>query len=398
MKEPGAEKGRAASLAERLRERVRREGAISFRDWMQAALYDEQEGYYCRTGRVRWGLAGDYRTSPELSSLFSATFAKFFASLYEDSGAPAQWTILEAGAGAGHFARGVLETLSKFFPQVFKATRYLIDEASMNARQRALELLLPFKERVKFQRLDEIKRPIGAGIIFSNELLDAMPVHRVVMRQGKLREMCVCLNEANEFVWTEKDLTAPRLDNYFEDIGVPLAEGQIAEVNLAAGDWLCRAAACLNRGYIITVDYGAEAFELYGAPHRFEGTLRAFRQHSFVDNVLSHPGSQDITTTIDWTHIKQAGEKCGLETVSFERQDQFLLRVGLLEQLEQMTAQTQSEAEALMMRTSVREMILPGSMSQRFQVLVQSRLPRPEIKRRLKACSRCALSDAFKSF
>jgi SAM-dependent MidA family methyltransferase len=362
-----------ASLDARLRERIGREGRLTFHDWMQAALYDESEGYYCRRDHAPWGRAGDYRTSPESSPLFAVTFAGYFAALYQELDSPSELTLLEAGAGAGHFAHGVLETLARRYPHVFRATRYLIDEVSAESRERLLKLLHSFKEKVDFIRLDELVEPFSAGIIFSNELLDAMPVHRVIMRDGKLLELCVGLDQANEFVWTETEPTTARLAAYFEEQDVRLDEGQLAEVNLSAPEWLCRVARALNRGYIITVDYGAEASALYSQQQRPSGSLRSFAQHRFADNVLSHPGAQDITTTVNWTQLKRAGEECGLETVSLERQDQFLLRAGLLEQLERMNATTESEADALMLRTGAREMILPGGMSESFQVLIQKR-------------------------
>lgn len=362
-----------ATLDARLRERIGQEGRLTFRDWMEAALYDESAGYYCRREHAPWGRAGDYRTSPERSPLFAATFAGYFAALYQQLDSPSELTLLEAGAGAGHFARGVLETLARRYPHVFRAMRYLIDEVSAESRERLLKLLHAFEEKVDFIRLDEIIKPFAAGIIFSNELLDAMPVHRVIMRDGKLLELCVGLDQAGEFVLTETEPTTARLAAYFEEQDVRLAEGQSAEVNLSASDWVCRAALALNRGYVITVDYGAEAGALYSPQHRPMGSLRAFAQHRFADNALSHPGAQDITTTVNWTQLKRAGEKCGLETLSFERQDQFLLRAGLLEQLERMSATAESEADALRLRTSAREMILPGGMSESFQVLIQKR-------------------------
>ncbi|HEY0545228.1 MAG TPA: SAM-dependent methyltransferase [Pyrinomonadaceae bacterium] len=369
-----AEQRSGATLAARLRERIRLEGAITFRDWMQFALYDESEGYYCRRDNAIWGRAGDYRTSPERSPLFAATFAGYFAKLYEELDAPAAWTILEAGAGAGHFARGVLQTLESQYPQVFNATRYLIDEVNLKGRERLRQFLNPFKDKIDFVSLDEIEEPLDAGIIFSNELLDAMPVHRVRLRDGRLFELCVGLDEADEYVWIEAEPTTQLLETYFTDLQVRLVEGQRAEVNLAAGVWLCRAARALQSGYVITVDYGAEASELFNPHARPEGSLRAFAQHRFAGNVLAHPGEQDITTTIDWTHLKRAGESCRLETLSFERQDKFLLRAGLPEHLERMTGTAHAGADALMLSTGAREMILPGGMSESFQVLVQKRL------------------------
>jgi Uncharacterized conserved protein len=374
MMEHDAEKRSAASLTRRLRERIKSFGPISFSEWMKAALYDEREGYYCRSDLKRWGREGDYRTSPERSRLFAATFARYFAQLYHELGSPQEFTILEAGAGAGHFAHDVLETLKRFHQHVFHATRYLIDEASTDARARAKSLLAPFKERVAFLQPENLEKRIGTGIIFSNELLDAMPVHRVLVKNGKLLELCVGLDEADEFIWIETEPTTLLLEKYFFELGVRPAEGYYAEVNLAAADWLCRASASLLKGYIITVDYGAHAAQLYQNNHRRTGTLRAFRQHRFADNPLDSPGAQDITSTVNWTHIQHAGQKCGLETLSLERQDTFLLRAGLLEQLELLTAASASEAETIILRTSAREMILPGSMSSSFQVLIQKRI------------------------
>lgn len=165
----------------------------------------------------------------------------------------------------------------------------------------------------------------------------------------------------------------PHLTAYFERIGVGPLEGQIAEINLQAQEWMALAASTLRRGYLVIVDYGAEATELYHAAHRQQGTLRAFHHHQFAHDPLAHPGQQDLTTTIDWTSLIQTGEENGLHRVTFERQDKFLLRVGLLDQLETMTAGMSNGAEALALRSTARDLILPGGMSQSFQVLVQKR-------------------------
>jgi SAM-dependent MidA family methyltransferase len=363
-----------ASLAERLREQIRRAGPITFRDWMAAALYDEREGYYCRSDKKRWGRAGDYRTGPEMSPMFAATFARFFAALYAALGAPPAWTIIEAGAGAGHFARGVLQTLQRWYPHIFAATLYVIDEASSDGRERARRELAPFIERVEFRPLDAAAPQSVEGIIFANELLDAFPVHRVQLRDGRLLELYVGLNAANDFHWVPDEPSTPSLAAYFESIGVSLREGQVAEVNLEAEEWIARAASVLKRGHLVLVDYGAEATALYHAKHRQQGTLRAFQLHRLVADTLARPGEQDLTTTVDWTHIIKACAGAGLQHTSFEPQDAFLLRAGLLSQLERMTAEINSaSAEALALRASVRELILPGGMSESFQVLVQEK-------------------------
>jgi SAM-dependent MidA family methyltransferase len=368
-----SEKGQS-SLASRLLLRIGREGPITFRDWMEAALYDPLEGYYQKPWRERWGRAGDYRTSPERSPLFAATFAGYFATLYEHLCAPDSWTIVEAGAGACHFARGVLEVFQRDYPKVFKATRYIIDEASEPARDAARVTLAPFAGQVEYRRLSDITSPFETCVVFSNELPDAFPVHRVMMLDGHLRELRVGADQGTgAFKWIFSEPSDARLHTYLEGAEINLNEGQVAEVNLAVEDWLAAVAGVIGRGYVITVDYGAEACELYSAPHRREGTLRAFSRHRLAANVLDHPGEQDLTTTVDWTNFKRAGLAHGLDTVSLEGQDQFLLRAGLLDQLERMTARDGSEAEAMILRTSVREMILPGGMASSFQVLVQKK-------------------------
>ncbi|HVG22495.1 MAG TPA: SAM-dependent methyltransferase [Blastocatellia bacterium] len=360
----------APPLAGRLRERIRREGAVSFRDWMAAALYDAREGYYVRPDLVRWGRAGDYRTAPERSPLFAATFARYFAGLFGESHSPRECAITEAGAGAGSFARGVLGTLQRDHPTIFHATRYVIDEVSPSARERAREALKEFAGRVEFRSLAETALDVGEGIVFANELLDAFPVHRVRLRDGKLYEQFVELGEGQRFVFTEREPSTPRLREYFEGVGVELSEGQVAEVNLGVEEWVNRAASTLKRGHIIIVDYGAQARDLYAATHRQEGTLRAFHRHRLAQDPLDMMGEQDLTTTIDWTNVRRAGEKAGLTVESFDRQDEFLLRAGLLDQLERMATEATSDADALILRASVRELILPGGMSESFQVMV----------------------------
>lgn len=359
------------SLTDRLRERIQREGAISFHDWMAIALYDAEGGYYC-SERQRWGRGGDYRTSPERSVLFAATFARYFAKLYQQLQSPTEWTVIEAGAGAGEFAAGVLNTLRVRSPEVYAATRYIVDEVSSDSRADAQRRLAEFKGKVRFERLDALAVE-RAGIVFTNELLDAFPVHRVTMQGGKVREFFVDTTEAGEFEWRVLDPSSERLETHFADAGIHLAEGQIAEVNLGIDDWLQSASAKLERGYLITVDYGAEAGELYSATARPGGTLRGFRRHQLTQDVLANPGTQDITSSVNWSQVTRAGEALGLETIEFESQDRFLMNEGLLEELELMVSGTADEAEKLRLRTSAREMILPEMMAASFQVLVQEK-------------------------
>jgi len=356
-------------LADRLRERIERDGPITFRDWMQAALYDTPDGYY-RRRRIRQGRAGDYRTAPETSPLFGAVFAHYFMKSYFDLSAPDEFTIIDVGAGAGDFARAVLTTLQREFPKVFNATRYIIDEISNDARSQALTKLGEFKDRIQFQSLSEIESPLPHAIIFSNELLDAFPVHRVIGRNGKIRELRVGLNEGDEFTWIEDELSSD-VAEYCERIRLQLGEGQIYEVNLTAGEFISRAAQVIGEGLLITVDYGADRNMLLDDPNRFRGTLRAFHRHSFVDDLLARPGEYDLTTTVDWTQIQEAASRSGLETLRLQRLDEFLLSEGAPDELFTIGNQIRDPVELLNFNAAARQLIMPDGMAAAFQVLVQ---------------------------
>jgi len=353
---------------------------------MQVALYDPQFGYYCRKDRTRWGREGDYRTLPERTPLFAATLARYFFKLYQQLDSPPEWTIVEAGAGEGQFAEVVLQTLERQYAPAFAALRYVVDEQSAASRGVLQERLARFGNKVSFLPLSDLRTDI-TGIVFSNELLDALPVHRVMLENGNLRELYVTLSDEGEFAWTSGPLSTPQLSEYFDLVGVHLAhEGQIAEVNLDLNTWLTTAASQLSRGYLVTIDYGDTAENLLtprgthqrgtGVPPvwpRDEGTLRAYHRHQFHD-VLKHPGENDLTTTIDWTYVRKLGKRLNLETVLFERLDKFLWSVGLLDQLDLIAAQTDVESEKASLRTGARELILPTGMSPSFQILVQRKV------------------------
>ena len=360
------------SLAERLRELIRRDGPITFHDWMKAALYDPSGGYYQRSDLERWGRGGDYRTSPERSELFAATFARYFAKLYDGLQRPEEWTIVECGAGDGGFAAGVLRTWSDRFPEVFEATRYVVYELSDDALARARERLRAFGTRVELYSDFELVSA-GRGIYFSNELLDAFPVHRVVKNRDGLSELYVTLDSEERFAWSTGPLSTERLADYCRAYSRELANGQIIEINLAIDDWLAQVAGKLDEGFLITVDYGEESADLYDSARRPQGSLRGFSRHAFVDDLLAQPGESDLTTTINWTQVKSTGERCGFKVIEFASQDRFLLNAGLLEEMEVMLEKAGTDAGKLALSTSAREMILPGGMASSFQILVQQK-------------------------
>src|SRR5215213_9181952 len=333
---------------------------------MKAALYHPGGGYYQRSDRKRWGREGDYRTSPERSELFAATFARYFVNLGEEL-----TTIVEGGAGDGSFAAGVLRTLRDQFPLRFAETRYVVYELSDDARPRAQERLSEFGERVEFCS-DWDRDSVKSGIYFSNELLDAFPVHRLVKSDDGLSELYVNVDSSGNFVWSTGSISTPRLAEFISAYSIEPAQGQIIEINLAIDDWLRSVSEKLEHGFLITVDYGAESAELYDPTLRPEGTLRGFSRHGFVDDLLAKPGEYDLTTSVNWTQVKSAGGKLGWTVIEFASQDKFLLNAGLLDQLQYRLDNAETEAEKVSLTTGAREMILPGGMASSFQVLVQT--------------------------
>jgi SAM-dependent MidA family methyltransferase len=335
---------------------------------MKASLYDPRAGYYQRADRKRWGRGGDYRTSPERSELFAATFARYFVSLAEDD-----LTIVECGAGNGSFAYGVLRTLRDQFPSRFAETQYVVFELSDDARRLAQERLSEFGNRVQFCS-DWNRVSVNSGICFSNELLDAFPVHRVIRSDEGLAELYVTFDSAGSFVLSRGPLSTPLLAEFIDTYSIELAPGQIIEINLAIDEWLHEISARVDNGFLITVDYGAEAAELYDATLRTEGTLRGFSQHGFVDDLLSAPGEYDLTSSVNWTQVKTVGEKLGWQVIEFTWQEKFLLNAGLLDELQYRIDHAERDAERVWLTTGAREMILPGGMASSFQVLVQRRV------------------------
>jgi SAM-dependent MidA family methyltransferase len=258
------------------------------------------------------------------------------------------------------------------FPSRFAETRYVVYEVSDDARRRAEERLSEFGERVQFYS-DWDRISVKSGIHFSNELLDAFPVHRVMLSDDGLSELYVTIDSAGDFAWVTGPLSTPRLAEFCREYSIEPANGQIFEINLAIEDWLSEVSAKLEKGFLITVDYGAEAAELYDPTLRSEGTLRGFSRHGFVDDLLSQPGEYDLTTSVNWTQVKTVGEKLGWNVIEFASQDKFLLNAGLLDQLQYRLDNAETEAEKVALTTSAREMILPGGMASSFQVLVQRR-------------------------
>ncbi|MFY9610955.1 MAG: SAM-dependent methyltransferase [Blastocatellia bacterium] len=361
---------RRDELELRLIARIGSEGPLTFRDFMEAALYDPNHGYY-QTGRRKIGPEGDYYTSSNVHPAFGAVLARAFVDLSGEIGAHDQLhTIVEMGAGTGRLAFDVLKALRERHPAFFQQVDYVIVEASEEMATREREILVGLDDHVRWSSLAALERAPITGIFFSNELVDAMPVHRVRIKQSCLEEQYVTVGEGLMLRWGEP--STPRLMNYFERTGVRLTEGQIAEINLDAIEWLARVSGAIERGFLITIDYGDVSPLLY-AEGRQKGTLRSFYNHRLIDSPLERVGEQDITASVNFTALMEYGRHSDLETVSYERQVAFLVRMGLIEMIEERQDKSPSREE-LTERLALKNLFVPGGVSDNFRVLIQRKV------------------------
>jgi len=363
-------------LAEELRERIAAGGPLPFAEFMAACLYHPQHGYYM-TPRERIGKSGDFFTSSSVHALFGRLVARQLAQMADLLGADT-FQVVEQGAGEGHLALDILDALAAAAPELYARLTYVLIEVSPDSRARQARMLAAHAARVAWCHADEWR--IESGCFLSNELVDAFPVHVVEKHAGELREVFV-VNAANGgFAEELHPPSTPALAEHCRWLGVAPAEGNRAEVNLAAPDWMREVAGRIARGFVITIDYGYPAAELY-ALHRREGTLLCYRQHQADDDPYSAVGEKDITTHVDFTALQRAGEEAGLASLWFGEQYRFLLGLGFFEELVRLQALCTDEREARALRLTLKNLIVPEQgMGETFKVLVQGKgVGRPEL-------------------
>ena len=353
-------------LAELLAERIRRFGPMMFADYMRECLYHPVHGYYSKAESKRFA---DYYTSVDVHPIFARLLARQFAEMWEHLGKPAEFTLVEAGAGVGRFAGQVLDFCEAKLPDFYGALRYVAVERSALRRAQAETQANHHAASGHFAASAEIPAHIAAGCFFSNELVDALPVHRVVMNSGTLKEILVGFHDG-KFVDVLAPLSTCAITEYFAAQNIALCEGQQAEAGLEACDWISEIGRRLERGYVLTIDYGHPASDLYDE-HHMRGTLLAYQNHRANEEFYAAPGEQDLTAHVNFTALETWGRRSGLETVGFSSQTAFLLALGQGNEFADLYDEGQSEAERTKARLQLKTLIHPEGMGERFQVLVQ---------------------------
>ena len=354
---------------------------ITFAEYMDMVLYHPEYGYYA-SDAVKIGFRdSDFFTSASLGSDFGELLTKQFYQMWEILDQPISFNLVEMGAGQGILASHILNYAKQEYPDFFAAVKYIIVEKSQSLKQEQQQRLQDFS--VDWCNLEEITPNSIIGCFFSNELVDAFPVHQFILDGGELREIYVTVEQKPEeensalpiFIEIMAEPSTPQLGEYFKLVGIDLSQntyenGYRSEINLAALNWLGIVADCLQRGYVLTIDYGYPAHRYYH-PRRNQGTLQCYYQHRHHDNPYVNIGRQDITAHVDFTALSVWGESCGLKKVGWTQQGLFLMALGIGERLAAISWQQQPISQLLQQRERLHQLINPGGLGN-FGVLVQS--------------------------
>jgi SAM-dependent MidA family methyltransferase len=310
----------ATTLQQLIIERIRQEGPITFAAYMRMALYEPGYGYYV-SGPARMGWPGDYFTSSDVPAFFAHCLGRQLKQWWQKLGEPAHFGVLEQGAGRG----GLASEITRWTRQVDPAFHAALDYATEDIR---------WGQDSRQTRQDEARE---LAVILSNELVDALPVHIVEARGGLLYEVYVTV-EAGRLGEMLAPLSTPEVASYLDDYHIPWAsfgDGWRAEINLDALSWLERATCRLRRGYLLAIDYGDKARELYIRQRR-RGTLLCYFQHQTNERPLLRPGEQDISAHVNFSALIAAGRRQGLHLHKFTTQRLWLEEMGIMQELEQL--------------------------------------------------------------
>ncbi len=347
---------------------------ITFAEFMELALYHPQQGYYA-TNQSGAGIQSDFFTSSHLGSDFGELLAQQFVQMWEILERPNPFTLIEMGAGQGLLVQDILRYLHKYHFACFEALRYIIVEKSPALAAEQQRRFGKFAESwgsLTWQTWEEIPSDSIVGCCFSNELVDAFPVHRVVRAGETLQEIYI----GTSFQEIIGELSTSKLMEYFDRVDVNLMaqnypEGYRSEVNLQALDWMETVSDRLHQGYLLTIDYGYSAQRYYSLT-RTEGTLQCYYQHAHHSDPYLAIGRQDITTHVNFTALERWGEQFGLQNIGLTQQGLFLMALGLGDRLSALSNSDQPLQDILSRRESLHALMNPMGLGN-FVVLIQSK-------------------------
>lgn len=364
-------------IAQKIKENS--QNRITFADYMNWVLYHPEYGYYS-INKPKLGAEGDFVTSPYLGSDFGEMLAEQFFQMWEILDFPNAFTLVEMGAGQGILASDILLYLKKKYPDFFQCLNYIIIEKSnfLKAQQQhQLKKTLAASISIQWCDLEDIPNNNIIGCFFSNELVDAFPVHQIIVQDQQLQEIYITLDSEVRFKEIIAELSTEKITDYFKLIDIDLCSNSYperyrTEVNLAALDWIKTLVTKLNQGFILTIDYGYTA-QRYYLPSRKEGTLQCYYQHSHHNDPYLNIGRQDITAHVNFTALQLYGKDWGIDGVGFTQQALFLMALGLGDRISALSQPSNySISEILQRRECLHSLIDPMGLGN-FGVLLQSK-------------------------
>src|ERR1700693_1964858 len=360
----------ALPLIEKIIRKIEASGPIPFSNFMEMALYEPSWGYYV-SGREPFGPAGDYYTSPEVHPLFGRMISRQIAQMAETVSASGPVTVVEAGPGTGMLAMSIMKSLREENPEVFNRVDYLLVESSpvLTERQRVFlrqdEAI--FNKAAWHASIDGL--PELEGVVFSNELLDAFPVRRVIWKE-RLREVLVDYKDGI-FQEVLTDQASPELEAWFKGLPVHWSEGQGAEASFNLEGWVASVARKLTRGFLLTIDYGGGSAELVSL-RRKRGTLLCYRNHQTNEDPYQWIGEQDITAHVNFSVLQREGLRRGLNPLGYLEQANFLIGLGILEEMEKYVQPIENPAGDKNYR-AMKHLIHPEGLGPVYKVFIQQK-------------------------
>jgi SAM-dependent MidA family methyltransferase len=345
-----------------IRDRITVNGPISFREFMETALYEPGLGYYTRE-ETEIGREGDFYTSPHAHRVFGAMLGRQAIECWELMGRPEVFDIVEYGAGRGWLCRDMLDYLMT--KEIYESVRYTIVELNPVMAEKQKELMGEHSNKltwaIKTNDINQIK-----GLMLSNELIDALPVHLMEKGSSGWWEVHIAL-EGDRLVETLQPPGFEELRSYLNEYASGRPEGYRTEVNLKARDWLRQTSGMLQDGFVLTIDYGYPASDYYDEERR-RGTLLCYQEHDTTEDYLANIGQQDITAHVNFTDLSRQGEALGLRTLGYARQGIYLVSLGIDEAIVELYGESPDMGREAQM---VHNLIMPGTMGDTHKVLIQ---------------------------
>jgi len=368
-----------SAIDQEVRDLIQTNGKITFAQFMQSCLYSPRGGFYSSRGNR---ISAHFGTSPTSHPIFGALIARQLEQMWRLLGDPPVFYVVEVGSGDGSLARSILDASLRMSSRFSRALRYVASDyqprwlRSLDYASRWADGSTDGDGKTTFMGIQRVEAEgLGpfqnvVGCILSNELIDNFPVHRFAIKDGRIMEVFVTLSEGN-LTQILDDPSSPRIEGRLAGLGLALPEGYRGEVNLAMEDWTGQLARTLGRGFVLTIDYGELAADLYSGQNAL-GTLVCYNRHSVSGDPYHDIGKQDITALVDFTSLMRQGELHGLATAGYSHQSEFLTNLGFYESLEELQTQNLSSARMELARMAMMTLVDPKEYGG-FKVLVQAK-------------------------